>query len=841
MIRFRARRHASAFGLSLMAAVAISVVQMPTRAASPSSATLSLTSGPVTWTGFPGPASSPLIFGLSESTCQEGTNCDTFVLRIAPGDYTGKRVRVRITWTNELNDFDLYVRQGSTTGPLVADAGDPPPEVVEEDTFDLNRAVLVEETYYVRTVYYAVVDTDAYSGTATVEDIPVDPSRTAVFIKDGDTGFRFSRSRTTYATGANSDSEPSARVDYQGNAYTGGIRGVPAGNDIWRLDLNPNSSTYDPFLDAATPLFDGNGNVVNPAYKGQPDAIAPDGDEDLGADGGGDLDIAVGFKPRTGAAADAPPTVATSSLVAANVSTQRSLDRGDTFQQNAAGNTTVPVDDRQWNEFYGGDVVYLAYRQLTGLILTVEFYVNRSDDGGLTYGPAVVAGVGGNITGNVDVDQSDGTVYFVRQGTSNRQVVAAVGKPPAPNLPPVTYTSVVAATGTDNIGGLFPVLKVAKDGTVYVAYTDGGKGIFIAHSSDQGATWSKPVQVSSLEPGSVALMPWMETGDRPGAVGVVWYGTEPSGNEDGATGNTDKSNWKVYYATVLNAKEQNPKVYQAVASDRIIHGSNISLLGFQATGTTANRNLLDFFQVAVDPLGLAFIAYASDANDFNGHTYVTHQLRGISLDTGKKVHVRTKGNDPGVPAWANPEVHDFKWDWRIESRPLLSPDTDHASDIVSIDYGCELKDGKTLVTATMKTTGLTSVPASSFWRMNFASHPTQAGVSDRADQWFIRADTNALGAQVFTWGTAVRTGSGGITYTSRGAADEGSFDTASRTVTVKVDIARLNALQTRGAIGSGTTFIGLRGSSQVVAGTAVMTDQTRGGSSFALGASCFAQ
>jgi hypothetical protein len=217
------------------------------------------------------------------------------------------------------------------------------------------------------------------------------------------------------------------RVDYQGNGYVGGIRGLTGGNDVWRFDLNPNSAGYDPFLLSATPTFDVNGNVNNPSWKGQPDAFAPTDPNDLGADGGGDLELAVGFKPPV-ATTDAP-TLATSSLLGANVSAQRSQDRGENFLNNPAGNTAVPVDDRNWMEFLGTNTVYLAYRELVGLIATSKYYVNRSDDGGLTYGPPVVAAVGGNTTGNIDIDQRNGTVYFCRQGVSANQVMVAVGEP----------------------------------------------------------------------------------------------------------------------------------------------------------------------------------------------------------------------------------------------------------------------------------------------------------------------------------------------------------------------------------------------------------------------------
>src|SRR5205807_821707 len=245
--------------------------------------------------------------------------------------------------------------------------------------------------------------------------------------------------------------------------YVGGIRGLLGGTDLWRFDLNPSSPTYDPFLTAATPQFDASGNVNNPAWKGQPDALSPNDPSDLGGDGGGDMDLAVGFKPPV--PTGAPPTLAMSSLVAANVSAQRSTDRGDTITNNPSGNTTVQVDDRQWMEFLGQNSVYLGYRDFTGLQATSKYYLNRSDDGGLTYGPAVVAAVGGNTTGNNDVDQRHGTVYFCHQGdgAGSNQVRVAVGQPVSLAVAPLAYTVHVAATGRKDIAALFPVCKVATD------------------------------------------------------------------------------------------------------------------------------------------------------------------------------------------------------------------------------------------------------------------------------------------------------------------------------------------------------------------------------------------
>ena len=812
------------------------------RASTPSSGTLSPTSGPLSWTGFPGPGVSP----EGELTCVEGTTCDTYTLTLAPGSYVGKRVRFTLTWTNQLNDYDVYVHLGSNEGPEVGRSGNGAPQTSEENTFDVNAAVVagVNDKYTVHVVYWAVGPNDPYRGQLSLEDIPQGPTRQATFIKGDKTGIKFSPNRPLYATGAGQDVEPSVRVDYKGNAYAGGIRGLTGGNDIWRFDLNPSSPTYDPFLTAGAIRFDLAGNAQNPSYKGQPDAIHPAGESDLGGDGGGDLDIAVGFKPPKGAASDADPTVAFTSLVAANVSSQRSKDRAEHYDRNPAGNTLVPVDDRQWLEFLGGDVVYLGYREFTGLQATSKYYINRSDDGGLTFAPAVLAALAGNTTGNIDVDQRNGTVYFCHQGDGtegNKEVRVAVGHTPNLALPPVTYSTHVAATGRNNIASLFPVCKVASDGTVYVAYSDGGSGIFIAHSTDQGTTWSVPVQVSDLPPGSSVLMPWIETGERPGSVAIVYYGADVTTNENNVPGNTQQANWKVYFASTLNATASNPTILQTVASDHFNHGADISLAGFVVGGP--NRNLADFFQVAIDPLGFAFIAYTDDSQDFSGHTWVTHQVAGPNLHTGKTMKV--KGKSPSTPLDTSlPEVMDWRHDARLDSRPPTQPEVDTPADILTVDYGCFTGSAGLQVGATLRASGLNTIPPLGIWRMNFSTNPTTPGLSDRADGWFIMAETDALGTPSYSWGTATRNTDGTMGYTKRGPADVGRFDLLNRSVTVRVGVEKLNAVATHGSIASGTVAIGLRASASVtasvagVASASPLSDSTRAGRSLAIGKEC---
>jgi hypothetical protein len=105
----------------------------------------------------------------------------------------------------------------------------------------------------------------------------------------------------------------------------------------------------------------------------------------------------------------------------------------------------------------------------------------------------------------------------------------------------------------------------------------------------------------------------------------------------------------------------------------------------------------------------------------------------------------------------------------------------------------------------------------------------------------VQATTDQAGTPTFSYGTATRNSDGSISYAVNGSADAGSFDLTRRSVRVKVDVARLNALQKHGLIKSGTSLIGLRGQATAdrltVAGLASVgfSDSTRGGGAFTIG------
>jgi hypothetical protein len=819
----------------LLSSMTNSPVVRVAEAASPASGTIAPT-GPVptfagTWTGTATGTGS----ANGEATCVEGVNCDTFRLTVAPGDYTGKFIAVKIQWTLAANDYDLYIHKCPTPASTIAQCnatapvgqdGQGAPQTQENAAIDPGSTGVGDYTIHV--VYFATSGpTDQYQGSVTLTAKSTSSARTADYVSGG---INFSPSVALKAPVAGRDGEPSSRTDALGNFYVSGIRGFPAGVDLWYADLQPSSGTYDPFM-------------RNWVYRGQPDAFSPSNQADLGGDGGGDVDLAVSMPDPTTGALPNPPTLASSSLIAANISTQQSTNKGQTFTQNNAGNITggIPADDRQWEEFHGNNEVYLFYRTLEPAVTQVQ----RSTDGGLTFGPAQTAGTIGQA-GYIDVHQKTGTVYI--SGSTGQVCHSTVILPTGEAA---VYQCVQAATDPNGVAHLFFVVKVADDGTpngtVYACYSN-DHDIFLVHSTDKGVTWSAPVRVSNGAATKTSVFPWIETGPTPGSVGIAWYGTTSATNDDTA-------NWNVFFAQSFNATAATPTFRQVKVSDHVIHGANISEGGL--TGT-ANRNLIDYFQISFDPTGAAVIGFADDHNDFDGHTYVSRQISGPKISGDGKTNVPSPGPAPAaqtgpfplasdVGGLAGSQVTDFKDD--VETALVTRVNTDDPLDILSVRYSCETgAGGVPVIIATMKVSNLSTVPPASNWRMSFASNAPFAGLSptgdysfalsDRGDQFYVQADTTTNPAGTFTYGTAVRNSDGSITYTSRGTADCGAFDTTNNTVTVKVSVSKLNPFASNGAITAGTVLAGLRGQTFTSQANG-KRDITRGGTEFTVG-SCSA-
>ncbi|MEY2562691.1 MAG: hypothetical protein QOH88_884 [Verrucomicrobiota bacterium] len=821
----------------------------PLPAATPASGTLQPTPGTkLDWDGFP--ATLPAGGLAGEQACVDGTNCDVFTIHVggAKTDWAGKSIVIKITFPLG-DDADLYIHKNAKDGQAVTSGqnGGPTDGDGVSETASVNPATSGVGDYVVHVLYSSFVPGDKYHGTATVVSASgpdAAKTRTATYITGGIT---FSPNAALKSPANLTDAEPSNRTDFQGNFYTGGIRGFPAGVDLWYFDLRPQvngspNATYDP-------------NMRLPIYRGQPDGFSPNSAADLGGDGGGDIDLAVGFALPAG---QTNPTLAFSSLIVANLSTGKSVDRAQSYNRNPAGNLPggPAADDRQWHEFLGANSVYMFYRTAQPAISQIQ----RSDDGGFTYGPTTTAGSIGQ-TGSVDVHQATGVVYG-----SGASGLVAVGIPPAAGLPPVQYNTYQAASDPNGLDHKFFEVKVADDGTpngtVYVCYSN-DTDIYVKHSTDQGKTWADPVKVNGGNIDSkVNIFPWMETGPTPGSIGVVWYGTSNPVNNDAAE-------WKVYFAQSFNANTTAPtfRVAEVTEPEHVIHASNISENGLDPTGSGVNRNLLDYFQMSFDPTGAAVVAYADDHNDFYGNMFSARQVTGPSIKTGQPLPAPAEGSGlvlpattstvsaadafpPRQPGFNGEQVTDFSED--VTNAVLTRIHAPDAVDIQSIRYDTSGTGDTLAIAAAIKVSDLSSIPAAGQWRASFAVNSPHSvlsadgtytyGASDHGDQFYLQASTSAQGTQTFTYGKAVRESSGSVTYTSLGAADKGMFNQDDNTISIQVAVKKLNTvLATAGhpGIGNGTVVTGLRGHSSSAATSAARGDDTLGGTQFTVHDSAF--
>ena len=851
-------------------------------AAAPATGSIASVGSVLRWAGTEPASGADSATNPNETMCIDTPgptqNCDTFTLTIASGAYGNTALRIALNWTLPTDEYDLFVHQNNLNGAVVASSTNGPngnTNVVTQNVVTIplpnGGNVLTPITYAVHAVNAIGPPNDQYVGTASLTATTA--NRTATYTKGG---FTFSNDVPLKAPVTVSDGEPSSRTDTKGNFYVSGIRGFPAGVDLWYFDLNPASPTYDPLMQF-------------PQYRGQPDGFTGQASEqagiNAGGDGGGDIDLAV----------TSNGTLAFASLIAANLSTGATTDMGMNYTLNPVGNATggIPANDRQWLEAFGPNSVYILYRTLDPVVSQIQ----RSDataatansvavPAGVVYGPAATTGISAQ-TASLDVDPTDGTVIAgFNDGT------IAVGTPPidpTTSMPSTTlaplsgsYVTHVAATDPAGVAHIFFQCQVAHDagtgpgknglpyGTLYALYSN-DTDVMLTHSLDRGATWSAPVRVNdaatvatpSVPGGPIFnIFPRLALGTTFGSVGIVWYGTDNVQGTGGRVSSNSRGGpaamWTVYYALTYNATAVVPNFMEQRLSNHFNHAGNISEGGLVVTGANPNRNLLDYFEVSFDPKGAAVVGYTDDHSDFSGECFAVRQTGGPSIVPGVVVPTPQEGPKAApqsapaayvtslIPGPFGAQVTDFVGD---ESYGLVAtaPATDPV-DITAIAYYAVQGGRGPQLVAKMTVSNLTaiggSVPPTTTWRMNFAANCPNAGIdptgqysfgmSDLGDQFYLEADTSASGAQTASWGTVVRNSDGSLTYTKVANADFATFDPARNTISVGVTVADLNhylGTHNRPLINRRTILSGLRGQAFDTSGIA-KEDSTYGGTQF---------
>jgi hypothetical protein len=296
------------------------------------------------------------------------------------------------------------------------------------------------------------------------------------------------------------------------------------------------------------------------------------------------------------------------------------------------------VDDREWIAADGALKVCVSYHD----IATFNIDVNCSSDAGTTFtqpGSAIDLShlflLQDNSTGNLAIDQTSHVIYQTFSGIANTMEAVMPSHLHAVWMAVSldggkTFTDHAVYVNPDasvDYGHQFINVTVDQAGTVYAVFND-NHNLFYSYSTDQGQTWSAPIQVNQ-SPSATAIMPW-SVACGAGQLDIVWYGTSFYDGQTIPDNYPASAAWQVYFAQNDNASAGGP--FTQVAATPVIHFGGVCESGVTCSG---NRDLFDDFGISVaPPTGLASIAFSDDQpgnNSGDTHTAIATQTGGPGI------------------------------------------------------------------------------------------------------------------------------------------------------------------------------------------------------------------
>ncbi|HET9598182.1 MAG TPA: sialidase family protein [Anaeromyxobacteraceae bacterium] len=386
------------------------------------------------------------------------------------------------------------------------------------------------------------------------------------------------------------DSEPAVAIGRDGTMAVTGLNWLTFGTNLW-------TGTF-----GSTPTFRG---IVDGALQKPGKRIF----------GGGDADVDLGATGTLHASTLiflANPTLKAFQLGVSAIACRDAGSPGFAISTCTEQVIDGAGADRQWITSDGA-TVYISYHDAGNSSLV---HVQRSDDDGFTWfrvgdpipaqGAATGAATFNNDQGNLVADPVTHNVY----------AIYAAGEPGIQKGTSAAFNNVFVSRSSDGgktwkatlvfhaplftaLNNVFPALAVdPTSGALHATWSD-GVTVSYATSSDAGVTWSTAVAVNAA-PASTAVFPAIAA--RAGVVDLAYYGTTAASKDDPA------AVWNVYLAQTANGGRS---FTQSTVSTAPNHVGPICTEGTACAAGT--RNLLDLFEVAIDPAtGRAAIVYADD-------------------------------------------------------------------------------------------------------------------------------------------------------------------------------------------------------------------------------------
>ena len=526
----------------------------PAFATSPTSGSISpTTSTALQWNGTMSGAPPT---GEGTLACTDGVNCESFVINVASGTWTGKRIAIAIKWAVPADDYDVYVHQGTPDGPVVSQSTGAPP-ATSENTF-IDPEATGPGTYYVTVINAAAAENvDQYSGTAGVVAKPQGPIP-AVQGKAPLPRYQTYRPPVGSGLGLHAG-EPSVGINprtgramFQSDLQTLRVTFLdnnifPAPRALWE-DKSPQTSLEDSdpilFTDQATGRTFVSMLLL---LSGQ--------SEDSYTDNDGDL-----WVPQKNA-----PTSAVD------------------HQTEGAGPYKAPLIA---NPLYPNAVYYCSQDLVTALC-------SRSNDGGLTFGPTVPIYTTecGGLHGHVKVSPN-GTVYVPNKDCGGEQGFAV-----STDNGDTWTVRTVPGTST---GSSDPSIGIGANNRVYFGFANNDHQAAIAYTDDEGVTWSPSYDVGAALHIKNIAFPEVTAGDNDrAAYAFLGSTTDGSSSDPGFRGT-----WHMYAAHTYDGG----KTWQTVdttPNDAVQRGP----IWFSG-GAVNYRNLLDFNDAQHDAKGNVVLAMA---------------------------------------------------------------------------------------------------------------------------------------------------------------------------------------------------------------------------------------
>ncbi len=237
-------------------------------------------------------------------------------------------------------------------------------------------------------------------------------------------------------------------------------------------------------------------------------------------------------------------------------------------------------------------------------------FCSRSDDGGLTYGPSVPlttppVNVCGGLHGHVKVSPKDGTVYvpfnqcggvaslLVSQDNGSTWTIRHV------------QTSTIAMQPSASFQD--PAVAVDANGRVYYIIANNDTAAAVLTSDDFGATWQNLGNVAAIFGLQNIRYPAAVAGDA-GRAAVAFLGTTTAGD---ALQSSFPGVWHMYVASTFDGGQTWST--RDVTPNAPMQRGCIWAKG----GASICRNLLDFFDMAVDKTGRVLIGYVNGCEGGN--------------------------------------------------------------------------------------------------------------------------------------------------------------------------------------------------------------------------------